>query len=163
MSKKYNEMEKFVREILKMYNCNILYIIDGNKWMGNYGEVCYIDGYDKLQFHYESLRSVYKVAHRIFMDTKTHQDNRIFTSSDWDGALVLFNNAHPNKYNNDLYVLSNGQIYDAFNKYWFDIHASKQLKKLLKVGYVYTSPQDFYKDQSEEKPESYYGFGGWEE
>ena len=166
MSKRNQEMEKFVREILAMYNCDILYVVDGNKWYGNYGEVCYIDGYDKLQFHGDSLRSVYKAAHRIFMDTKTSQDDRLYSASWWDGALVLFNNAHQSNYDDNLFILANGQVYDAFNKYWYDIHASKLLKKWLKGGYNYTDPQTFYKDQcndSDNKPESYYGFGGWEE
>lgn len=150
MSKKYNEMEKFVKDILRMYDCDVLYVIDGEHWYGNYGCCCYVKN-NKIYYHYENLRSVYKVSHKIFMDTRIHQDDRIFAVSYWDGALVLFNNAHRNKYNDDLYVLSNGQIYDAFNKCWFNIHDSKTLKKLLKKGYVYTDPQSFYRDQYNEE------------
>lgn len=146
MSKRKNEMEKFIKEILAMYNCNILYIVNGEKWYGNYGSVCYVRN-NKIYYHYENLRAVYKTAHKIFMDTRIPQDDRIFAASSWDGSLVLFDNAHTSKYNSDLYVLSNGQIYDALNKYWFDIHASKKIKKLLKGGYNYTDPQTFYRDQ----------------
>lgn len=167
MSKRYQEMEQFIREILKMYNCDKLCIIDGSHWYGLYGEVCYIDEYNKLQFQCdETLRSIYKIAHKIFMNTKVHQDERIFVTSEYDGVLILFNNAHTNKYNSDLYILSNGQVYDAFNRYWYDIYASKVLKKWLKKGYIYTDPKDFFNDQykeSDDKPDSYYGFGGWEE
>lgn len=150
MSARKNEMEKFVKEILAMYDCNILYIVDGEHWYGNYGCCCYVKN-NKIYYHYENLRSVYKAAHRIFMDTKVPQDDRIFTVSYYDGSLVLFNNAHRNRYNDDLYVLSNGQLYDAFHKYWFNTHDSKILKKILKKGYIYTGPEDFYKDQYNEE------------
>lgn len=167
MSKRYQEMEKFIREILKMYNCNKLCIVDGSHWYGLYGDVCYIDECNKLQFQCdETLRSVYKVAHRIWNNTSVHQDKRIFVSTAYDSSLILFNSSHINRYNSDLYILSNGQVFDAFRKYWYDIYTSKILKKWLKKGYIYTGPKDFFKDQckeSDDKPESYYGFGGWEE
>lgn len=157
MSKRKNEMEKFVKGIMEMYNCNILYVIDGSHWYGNYGCCCWIDDNENLKYHYETLRSVYKIAHRIFMDTSKHQDDRMFAeSSHLDRSLVLFNNAHRNRYNDDLYVLNNGQLYDAFNKYWYDIHDSKTLKKWLKKGYIYGGPEDFYKDQCEDSDDEYY-------
>lgn len=152
MSTKMKNMEKFIREIMAMYDCDKIYIVDGSHWYGDYGEVCYVDGYNKLQFLCgENLRSIYKAAHRIFMNTKTLQDDRLYSASWWDGALVLLNNAHQSKYNDNLFILANGQVYDAFEKYWFDIHASKKLKKLLKGGYIYINPQTFYRDQCNEE------------
>ena len=152
MSKRNQEIEKFIREILEMYNCDTLYIVDDSYWYGNRGEeVCYIDIYNKLQFlSGETPRSVYKVAHRIWNDTRVHRNNRIFVSTAYDGSLVLFNSPHINRYNSDLYILHNGQLFDAFRKHWYDIHTSKTLRKWLKKGYIYTGPEDFYKDQCED-------------
>lgn len=151
MSARKNQMEKFIREILEMYSCHTLYIVDGSHWYGNYGEVCYIDGYNRLQFQDETLKSVYKIAHKIFMNTRVHQDDRLYSASWWDGALVLLNNAHQSKYNDNLFILANGQVYDSLKKYWYDVHESKILKKWLRNGYTYTDQQTFYKDQCEDE------------
>lgn len=167
MSKRKQEMERFIREILKIYNCNKLYIVSDYYWYRNYGEVCYIDGNNNLQFLCgKTLRSVYKVAHRIWNNTRVRQGKRKFVSTAYDSSLILFNSSHIDRYNSDLYILSNGQVFDTFRKHWYDIHKSKTLRKCLKKGYIYTGPEDFYKDrckESDDKPESYYGFGGWEE
>lgn len=137
-------MEKYVVEVMEFFNCNKLAIVDGGKWHGIYGAVC--DTYNgSLDYDYycESIKNIYKNVHKIFNNTRTHQDDRIYVTD--DNVLVLLNNAHRNKYNEDLYILSNGQIYDCSNMYWYDIHDSKKIKKLLKNGYIYINPSDYFK------------------
>lgn len=59
------------------------------------------------------------------MNTRVHQDDRLYSASWWDGALVLLNNAYQSKYNDNLFILVNGQVYDSLKKYWYDVHESK--------------------------------------
>lgn len=154
MSKRYQEMEKFVKEIMEFYGCKHLYIINGTKWYGNYGKVCSLENGKLVLGEYESLRTIYKAAHRIWNNTKVHQDDRIYKSTYFpaDPALFLIENGHQTKGDQDgLFTLVNGQIYDAYDYYWYDIHASKVLKKWLKGGYKYFNSQIFYEDWNEEE------------
>ena len=157
---KKQEMEKFLKDIMHMHGCEDLCIIDGNKWHGNYGHCASVDYKGNLEINkFETLRSVYKVAHRIFMNNKVKQDDRIYvgySKSDYY-SLILFNNAHQSAYDDSLYILANGQIYDAYNKFWYDIHASKVLKKMLKKGYDYYDPNNFYEDWRDEYEEEWDG------
>ena len=147
-------MEKYVIEVMEFFNCNKLTIVDGAKWYGDYGAVCdTYNGFLDYRYYGESIKNIYKNTHKIFNNTRVHQDDRICVTD--DNVLILFNNAHRSKYNEDLYILSNGQIYDCCNRYWYDIHDSKKIKKLLKNGYIYTDPYDYFNYQCPKDDDDY--------
>lgn len=147
------KMEKFLKDIMKFFNCDMLTIVNGTHWYGEYGRVATLGNNDSLEIHrWENLRKVYKVAHAIWNDTKTNQDDRIFVSYRWNTpSLVLVEGGIDISDGNGLYKLANGQIYDAYDMYWFDISQSKVLKKWLKGGYGYCNPQEFCEDYYKEE------------
>lgn len=152
-SNKVQRMEQFLRSIMQFLNCDTLTIVDANHWYGDYGRVAYLgdDGSITID-EYENLRTIYKVAHAIWNNTAIEQDNRIAVDNYWHtNTLVLFHNAKCLE--GSLYKLSNGQLFDTYSSYWFDIHESKQLKKMMKRGYQYYSPQEFYSDICDESEE----------
>lgn len=149
---KIQKMEKFLKDIMSFFNCDTLTIIDGTHWYGEYGRVAYISGKNVEINKWEKLSRIYKIAHAIWNDTKTHQDNRIAVDNYWNtNTLVLVNNA--TLLEGSLYKLANGQLFDAYGSHWFDMHDSKRLKHMLKRGYQYYSPQEFYSDIYDESEE----------
>jgi hypothetical protein len=150
---KAQKMEEFLKSIMKFFNCDCLTIVDSNHWYGEYGRVAYISSSDTIEIHhYENLKRIYKVAHAIWNNTAIEQDNRIAVDNYWHtNTLVLFHNAKCLE--GSLYRLSNGQLFDAYGSNWFDVHDSKRLKKMLKRGYQYYSPQEFYSDIYDESEE----------
>lgn len=163
---KVQRMKNFLKEIMQFLNCDTLTIIDSNHWYGDYGRVAYLgdDGSVTID-EYENLRTIYKVAHAIWNDSSKYQDDRIAVDNYWrTNTLVLFNNA--TWLEGSLYKLSNGQLFDAYSSYWYDIHDSKKLKKMIKRGYNYLSPQEYYSDIAEKsEKEVVYAFSeeGYEE
>lgn len=160
------KMERFLKEIMQFFNCDTLTII-GEKWYGEYGRVVYMSK-DNIEINkWENLRRIYKVAHAIWNNTAIEQDDRVAVDTYWNGpgTLVLLNNATCID-GGSLYKLSNGQLFDAFGSHWFDMHDSKRLKKMLKGGYQYYSPQVYYEDIAEKsEKEIVYAFSeeGYEE
>ena len=146
-----NEMEKFIKDILNIVNCTKLVIIIAKKRYGNHGNTCYMKE-GKLKFYYkENLRKTYRAVSRILNDFAMTQNNRLYITESYyheDNTLILLENAHISKYCDYLYVLADGQIYDAPNLYWFSIPDSRNLKRLLKNGYSYTNPEDYFSNHS---------------
>lgn len=161
------KMERFLKEIMQFFNCDTLTIIDGENWYGEYGRVVYMSK-DNIEINkWENLRRIYKVAHAIWNNTAVEQDDRVAVDTYWNGpgTLVLLNNATCID-GGSLYKLANGQLFDAFGSHWFDMHDSKRLKKMLKGGYQYYSPQVYYEDIVEKsEKEIVYAFSeeGYEE
>lgn len=46
----------------------------------------------------------------------------------------------------ELIIMSNGQVFDVCNQHYFSIADSKVLLKEIKKGYDYYDPQYFYTD-----------------
>lgn len=164
---KVQKMKNFLKEIMEFLNCDTLTIVDSSHWYGNYGRVAYLgdDGSVEVD-EYENLRTIYKVAHAIWNDSSKYQDNRIAVDNYWrTNTLVLFKNATLLEDEGSLYKLSNGQLFDAYSSYWYDIHESKKIKKMIKGGYKYLSPQEYYSDTAEPEKEVVYAFSeeGYEE
>lgn len=141
------KMEQYIKSVMKFLNCTSISVINGVKWYGNYGHVCYLKD-DKLVINeFEKLSTVYKLVHKIFNDTRVPQDERLFISTRWnDRSLVMIEGGRDISEGNGLFRLSNGQLYDAYDLFWFSMSQSKVLKKWIKQGYGYSDPQEFYND-----------------
>lgn len=95
---------------------------------------------------------MYKLVHKIFNDTCVPQDDRIFVSYKWSTpSLIMVQGGRDISEGNGLFKLSNGQLYDAYDLFWFSMGQSKTLKKWLKEGYGYSDPQEFCEDYCKEE------------
>lgn len=146
------KMENYIKEVMRFFKCDTISIINGEKWYGNYGHVCSLKN-DKLVINeFEKLSTVYKLVHRIFNDTSVQQDNRIFVSYKWNTpSLIMVQGGIDISEGNGLYKLSNGQLYDAYDLFWFSMSQSKVLKRWMKGGYGYSDPQEFCEDYYKEE------------
>ena len=142
------EMKNFIKECMEFFGCKQLNIISGKDWYGDYGHVCNLCDDGSLEFCNINIKTIYKVLKDVWYNNRIHQDNRICISDKFHyKVLNIFKNAHYHNKCGDLYILENGQLYDAFNLYWYDIHDSKILKKLLKNGYTYGGPSNYFEYQ----------------
>lgn len=150
---KVQKMEHYIKSVMKFFKCDSVSVINGEKWYGEYGHICHLKENDKLVINrFEKLSNVYKLIHRIFNNNAVPQDDRIFISYRWNTpSLVMVEGGRDISEGNGLYKLANGQIYDAYDMYWFDISQSKILKKWLKGGYGYCNPQEFCEDYYKEE------------
>jgi hypothetical protein len=148
---KVQKMENYIKSVMKFFNCDVINVINGTKWYGEYGRVCYLEGNKLVINRFEKLSNVYKTVHKIFNNTGIYQDDRVFVSYRWNTpSLILLEGAKDISEGNGLYKLSNGQLYDAYDMFWFSCGQSKVLKKWLKGGYAYYNPQEFCTDYYKE-------------
>lgn len=151
---KVQKMENYIKSVMNFLNCKSLSVINGQKWYGNYGHVAYLKDGKLVINQFEKLSNIYKLVHNIFNDTSVSQDERIFISTRWDErSLIMIQGGKDISDGNGLYKLSNGQLYDAYDVFWFSMGQSKVLKKWLKEGYAYYDPQEFCKDYYRELDE----------
>lgn len=144
---KVERMEKYIKEVMKFFNCTSISVINGLKWYGNYGHVCHMRDGKLVINQFEKLANVYKLVHRIFNNTAIQQDERIFISTKWnERSLIFVEGGKDISEGNGVFKLANGQIYDAYDMFWFTVGQSKVLKKWLKQGYYYSDPQEFCED-----------------
>lgn len=133
---------------------------DSKKYHGKYGALVefYYDG----SIHwYEKPRKVARLINDYF--DKTEPIIKTHTYQDDDGYDCSYNVCFffdkPYKvlkeetYDNDgttdsnkLIMLSNGQLYDITDHYWFSMTDSKKLKKAIKSGYFYNNSYAWERD-----------------
>ena len=144
---KVERMENYIKSVMKFLNCTSISVINGVKWYGNYGHVCHMRDGKLVINEFEKLSTVYKLVHKIFNDTSVSQDNKMFISTKWDArSLIMFQGGRDISDGNGLFKLYNGQLYDAYDMFWFSMNQSKTLKKWIKQGYGYSDPNEFYND-----------------
>lgn len=139
----------------KKFNISAITILSPDLWIGDYGKILcgaenlknckYVDDYCIVNSKYiwKTIRKLYNyknlhkwekytfgdgTEHYIYMPTE-HKKIK-YGSGDWD----------------ELIVLSNGQVYDVGNCYWFTIKDSHRLTREIKRGYNYIEPQYFFGD-----------------
>ena len=139
----------------KKFNISSITILSPDLWIGDYGRILcgaenlkcgnYADDYCIVNSKYvwKTIRKLYNYQNLKKWEKYTFGDGTEhyfyiptghkkikYGSGDWD----------------ELIVLSNGQVYDVGNCYWFTIKDSHKLTREIKRGYNYIEPQYFFGD-----------------
>lgn len=149
---------KYIPLIIKeceKFDISEVTILSPDMWIGDYGKILCSAGYLKFTNHpddycivdskyiWKTIRNLYNPRNSKKWETYGFSDGAKhyfyipdghkkikYGSGDWD----------------ELIVLSNGQVYDAGNCYWFTIKDSHRLTREIKRGYKYIEPQYFFGD-----------------
>lgn len=145
------DFERMVKELC----IDEVTLIDPNHWYGDYG--CIWDEWngwhgDKYKlakaFYKFKERNVVSKVDRYWKRKNGIHDKNATLSLVWYKGHVM-TDIETN--DNQLVILTNGQLYSVEDRYWFNIQESKVLKKMLKNGYVYTDADGFLCDLTEKQ------------
>ena len=163
-----------LRKEAKKYNIADITVLDCDKWIGDYGRIA--SDLDVINYYLvdSHLDAKTKYIYNVIRKLNSNKDNFIFVPIETIDDTELYHlfyvpqGYRKIKYGNDedefLIVMKNGQLFDVHNSYYYSKKDSTTLRKMIKTGYDYWSPNTFYHDITpDEEKESYYGFGGWEE
>lgn len=162
MVKNSKDFKSMVLDYMKEYSLIDISFISptSRKWFGKYGLLVEIWDDGSIQW-YESPRKVWRIISdygpRNKADIERHWKFMYYRCEDETGRgyyqnhLFIFDAPikHIYKGGDNLIILSNGQLYDIVDKYWFDRSTSKQLKKAIKNGYEYIDLETWFSHDTE--------------
>lgn len=166
----YTDIQKKILKLCKDWKIQHMTILRPHRLIGEYGRVMYntIKVGDVETYFEHNPKKIYKTLRELY---NIHNENKFYWVETPDGLWHLY--YIPDGYNvihygerddDELIVMSNGQMFDVHNEYYFSIKDSIILRKMLKGGYDYWSPSTFHYDKlSDEEKETYYSFGECEE
>ena len=162
----YTDSKKKVLELCKKWKIKHVTILKPYTLIGEYGTVLY-NGftYDNSKVFFEhSPKKVLKVLRELYNVHKA--DNKFYWAETSDGLWHLYymptghSTYHYGENDNDeLIIMSNGQVFDVGNEHYFSIRDSVKLLHEIKKGYTYYFPNCFYsrfKEADEEDCEDEY-------
>ena len=147
-------VDLIIREC-KKFNISAITILSPDLWIGDYGKILcgaenlkhskYVDGYCIVNSKY-----IWKTIRKLYNYQNLHKWEK-YTFGDGTEHYLYMPTGHKKiKYGSgdwdELIVLSNGQVYDVGNCYWFTIKDSHRLTREIKRGYNYIEPQYFFGD-----------------
>ena len=158
MVKNSKDFKSMVLDYMKEYDLIDISFISptSRKWFGKYGLLVefWTDG--SIQW-YESPRKVWRIINdygpRNKSDIQRHWKFKYYRHEDEETGEVYYQNRlfifdapinYIYKGGDNLIILSNGQLYDIVDRYWFDRSTSKQLKKAIKNGYIYEDLESWF-------------------
>jgi hypothetical protein len=157
--KKYHSRNmKYVSLIIKeceKFNISAITVLSPYLWIGDYGKI--LSGAEKLKYtnhpdDYCIINSKYiwKTIRGLYNPHNSKKWEK-YTFSDGTEHYFYMPNGHKKiRYGSgewdELIVLSNGQVFDVGNVYWFTIKDSHRLTREIKRGYEYIEPQYFFDD-----------------
>lgn len=145
------DFERMVKEL----SIDEVTLIDPNHWYGDYG--CIWDEWNGWHGDKHKLaKAFYKFKEKnvIFSIDKYWKHKQGVSGKDVKLSLVWYKGrvmTDIKTNDNELLILTNGQLYSVEDRYWFNIQESKVLKKMLKNGYVYTDADGFLCDLTEKQ------------
>ena len=143
-----------------------LYWIDDKVYFGDYGYLGKLSG-NKIADHWNCKKFDQQRA-RFLHDLACRTDIELYWFTNYDGpdydgpnknynkvdTIFMFKNTSTiissERYSKDFIKMSNGQLFDIDNRYWFTVSDSKILNEWLEDGYHYWDPQSFFQDLDEE-------------
>lgn len=168
---------KYFTKVLKeakKYNIADITVLDCDKWIGDYGRIAtdlHVSNFIHLDYNIDTkVKYVYNILRKL-KDNK--EDKRFFwvkiattNNSELYHLFYIPEDYKVINYGQDgtIIKMRNGQLFDIDNNYYFSKHNSTILRKIIKNGYDYWSPNTFnYDIMSDSEKKVYYGFEGWEE
>ena len=139
----------------KKFNISAITILSPDLWIGDYGKILcgaenlknckYVDDYCIVNSKY-----IWKTIRKLYNYQNLHKWEK-YTFGDGTEHYLYMPTGHKKiKYGSgdwdELIVLSNGQVYDVGNCYWFTVRDSHRLTREIKRGYNYIEPQYFFGD-----------------
>ena len=142
--------------------------IDDIQWAGNYGHVGTMNlrkntiesPFYKEKFIKNDMKFLHDLCGRTDLSVYWFIN---YDEPDYDGPnkyygqivdVFVFRNTselvRSERYMRDFIKMSNGQLFDIENQYWFTVSDSKILNEWLEDGYHYWDPQSFFQDLDEE-------------
>lgn len=147
----YSEVQKKVLKLCKEWKIKHITILKPYTLIGEYGTVLY-NGFtynDSKVFFEHNPKKVLKVLRELYNVHKA--ENKFYWAETSDGLWHLY--YIPDGYSTyhygerddeELVIMSNGQVYDIGNEHYFSIKDSKKLLHEIKRGYNYYFPNCFY-------------------
>lgn len=147
----YTDAQKKVLELCKKWRIKHITILKPHTIIGEYGTVLYngftLDG--SKTFFEHNPKKVLKVLRELYNVHKA--ENKFYWAETSDGLWHLYymptghSTYHYGESDNDeLIIMSNGQVYDVANEHYFSIKDSVKLLHEIKKGYNYYFPNCFY-------------------
>lgn len=147
----YSDSQKKVLKLCKDWKIKHITILKPYTLIGEYGTVLY-NGFtldnSKTYFEYNP-KKILKVLRELYNIHKA--ENKFYWSETTDGLWHLYymptghSTYHYGEGDNDeLIIMSNGQVFDVGNEHYFSIKDSKKLLHEIKKGYTYYFPNCFY-------------------
>lgn len=146
---------KVLKECKKNKISNIT-VLECNKWIGNYGRVlsdAEIISERHIGSHVEAdIKYIYRITRGIYNTHNSEKYLGIKIPTN-DGGILYHMFYMPEgfktiKYGENeedvLICMANGQLFDVGHCYYYSKTDSKKLKEVIKQGYGYYSPNDFY-------------------
>lgn len=147
----YSEVQKKVLKLCKEWKIKHITILKPYTLIGEYGTVLY-NGFtynDSKVFFEHNPKKVLKVLRELYNVHKA--ESKFYWAETFDGLWHLY--YIPDGYSTyhygerddeELVIMSNGQVYDISNEHYFSIKDSKKLLHEIKRGYNYYFPNCFY-------------------
>lgn len=159
----YSDSKKKVLELCKKWKIRHITVLKPYTLIGEYGTVLY-NGFtysDNKTFFEHNPKKVLKVLRELY---NIHQaESKFYWAETSDGLWHLY--YMPQGYSiyhygesddEELIIMSNGQVYDVANEHYFSIRDSKKLLHEIKRGYDYYFPNCFYSRFKESADEEDY-------
>ena len=154
--------EQEVLRFMKANDIDDLYLIsvDSKRYHGKYG--CLVETwYDGSKHWYCNPRKVYKLIKQYYNVNRL--EKKIYEREDDDGYYIIekthfmfdrdyakiFYTKHDDGSITNLIRLSNGQLYDIEDRYWYSMKDSKELKQAIKNSYPYIDVNTWQYDNYE--------------
>ena len=158
----YADSKKKALKLCKEWKIKHITVLKPYTLIGEYGTVLYngftLDG-SKVFFEHNP-KKVYKILRELY---NIHQaESKFYWAETSDGLWHLY--YMPQGYSiyhygerddEELIIMSNGQVYDVANEHYFSIKDSRKLLHEIKRGYTYYDPNCFY-SRFKEVEEDYY-------
>ena len=163
----YTDAQKKVLELCKKWRIKHITILKPHTIIGEYGTVLYngftLDG--SKTFFEHNPKKVLKVLRELYNVHKA--ESKFYWAETSDGLWHLY--YIPDGYSiyhygerddEELVIMSNGQVYDIGNEHYFSIKDSRKLLHEIKRGYDYYFPNCFYSrfkptEEDEDEDECY--------
>ena len=159
----YSEVQKKVLKLCKEWRIKHITILKPYTLIGEYGTVLY-NGFtynDSKVFFEHNPKKVLKVLRELYNVHKA--ESKFYWVETSDGLWHLY--YIPDGYSTyhygerddeELVIMSNGQVYDVGNEHYFSIKDSRRLLHEIKKGYNYYFPNCFYSRFKESADEEDY-------
>lgn len=159
----YSEVQKKVLKLCKEWKIKHITILKPYTLIGEYGTVLY-NGFtynDSKVFFEHNPKKVLKVLRELYNVHKV--ESKFYWAETSDGLWHLY--YIPDGYSTyhygerddeELVIMSNGQVYDIGNEHYFSIKDSRKLLHEIKKGYDYYFPNCFYSRFKESADEEDY-------
>lgn len=147
----YSDSKKKVLELCKKWRIKHITILKPYTIIGEYGTVLYngttLD--NSRVFFEHNPKKILQVLRELYNAHKA--ENKFYWAETSDGLWHLYymptghSTYHYGEGDNDeLIIMSNGQVYDIGNEHYFSIKDSVKLLHEIKKGYTYYFPNCFY-------------------